>query len=255
MNVLILTDFSEVSDNAAKYAIDFLQEIPSNFYLLNIQDFNFNRTASNKLEHQLIDILEKLQKNAEELKYYSSNPEHHFNTSLSSENLIKAVRLAMEERKIDLIFIGTVSQKTHQHPILGDHAYDVVRKIKCNIIAVPAGCQYKIPKNTIFPVDSSLIPDEKIVQIMEESFYLKKTKFSLMEINDTKVIARNPEGQEKNVIRFKDLNYNFLEDIREKFDFIFIIGKNLNICDRFLHTRYGFSAKMVIKIPIFVYHQ
>ena len=40
MNVLILTDLSEVARNAGSYAVQFLGDIPVNFYMLNIREFN-----------------------------------------------------------------------------------------------------------------------------------------------------------------------------------------------------------------------
>ncbi|PKD20853.1 hypothetical protein APR41_12490 [Salegentibacter salinarum] len=40
MNVLILTDLSDVARNAGSYAVQFLGDIPVNFYMLNIRGFN-----------------------------------------------------------------------------------------------------------------------------------------------------------------------------------------------------------------------
>jgi len=254
MNVLILTDFSETSENAGKYATDFLQNSAANFYLLNIHNFNFNRSARNILGNELVSTLEQLQIDAKKLDDYSRNKKHHFNTILSSENLISAVRKALVDKKIDLIFIGAASQDEHAHPILGDHAYDVVRKIKCNIIAVPAGCSYENPKKAVFPVDRSILSMHEQKRFFDNLTYLDSSDFTLLEIKDGDV--EYSEGVNNN-IPFKapvPFTKNLFRDIQKEFDIIFIFGKNLSICDQLLHTEYGFSANMNVEIPIFVYH-
>ncbi|MCM4157864.1 universal stress protein [Gramella sp. AN32] len=254
MNVLILTDFSETSVNAGKYAIDFLQENAVNFYLLNIHNFNFHKSASNLLENELVATLDELQTAVKTLRDYTGNKQHIFRTILSSESLIRAVRNTLVEKKIDLIFIGAVSQDTRSHPILGDHAYDVVRKIKCNIIAVPGGCTYKNLQKVIFPIDHAILSTEEKERVLDNLNYLNSSDFTLLEIKNGAVEYPNLTSDNKPSKTPVLFTKALFRDIQKQFDIIFIIGKNLSICDRLLHTEYGFTAHMNIEIPIFVYH-
>ena len=255
MNVLILTDFSETSGNTGRYAADFLQKTAANFYLMNIHNFNFNRSERVRLGNELVSTLDQLQINAEKLSTYSKNKDHKFNTILSSENLISAVRKALEEKKIDLIFIGAASQNEHSHPILGDHAYDIVRKIKCNIIAVPSGCKYEDPKKAVFPVDRSILSVVEQQKVFDNLNYLNSSKFTLLEIKDGDVEYADHEDENIPFTTPVPFTKKLFKDIQKQFDIIFIFGKNLSICDRLLHTEYGFSANMDVEIPIFVYHE
>ncbi len=254
MNVLILTDFSETSENAGRYAVDFLQKTAANFYLLNIHNFNFNRSASEHLESELVNTLSELQEGVRTLEAYTRSKKHKFHTILSSENLIGAVRKALIEKKIDLIFIGAVSQDEHVHPILGDHAYDIVRKIKCNIIAVPTGCIYHNLKKAVFPIDRAILSLDEKNRILEDLDYLNSPDFTLLEIKDGDVEYANSVNGKIPLNTPVPFTRELFKDIQKKFDIIFIIGKNLSICDRLLHTEYGFSAHMNVEIPIFVYH-
>ncbi|MGA8852756.1 MAG: universal stress protein [Christiangramia sp.] len=254
MNVLILTDFSETSENAGRYAADFLQKTAANFFLLNIHNFNFDRAATGHLENELVSTLSRLQAGAKELGEYTRNKKHKFNTILSSESLISAVRKALTEKKIDLIFIGAVSQDKHAHPILGDHAYDVVRKIKCNIIAVPGGCVYESPRKAVFPVDHSILSIDEQRRILDNLRYLNSSDFTLLEIKDGDVEYPHSLNGDLPLKRPVPFTRDLFKDIQSQYDIIFVIGKNLSICDRLLHTKYGFSANMNIEIPIFVYH-
>ncbi|MCH4824456.1 universal stress protein [Gramella lutea] len=254
MNVLILTDFLETSDNAGRYAVDFLQKKQANFFLLNIHNFNFSRSAGDKLENELVSTLDELQQDTKELKAYTRNKQHKFNTILSSESLISAVRKALVEKKIDLIFIGAVSREKHDHPILGNHAYEVVRKIKCNIIAVPAGCTYKDPKKAVFPVDPEILSTNAQSGIANDLHYLEPLDFTFLEIKDGDIEYSGLSHSDEPIKTPVPFTKKLFMELQKEFDIIFVAGKNLSICDRLLHTQYGFSVKMDINIPIFVYH-
>ena len=249
MNVLILTDFSEVSKNASQYAVDFLKNSRVNFHLLNIGEFNFQPSAKKQWNTQLVSTLEKLQHSVKELEDYSNDPKHSFHTRLSSDKLIDSVRVTLSEKKIDLIFIGAVSNDEHAHPILGDHAYDVVRKIKCNIVVVPGNCKYRSPEKIIFPIDHSVFELGDIDHIYESLDYLQPSEIKLMEIGRKAATLR--DNLEDGLV---DFNSEIFRNIQRKFDMVFVLGKNLNICDRLLHKDHGISTAMKMEIPIFVYH-
>ncbi len=269
MNVLILTDFSEVSDNAGKYAVDFLQDFATSFYLLNIQDFNFNKSASDKLENQLLSTWENLQSGMKVLEDYTSNPKHTFNYILSSDNLINAVRKALAEKKIDLIFIGAASKDIHHHPILGDHAYDVIRKIRCNIMAVPGESSYVKPEKLVLPVDYSVLSGDRVFQLLESKKYLNADSVTVIEVDEKYAGTKRREFVWPTLVEEKDqtqLRYvkmresaifseDLLKEIQDKFNMIVILGKNLNVCDRLLHAKYGLFTTVSNSLPILVIHE
>lgn len=268
MNVLILTDFSEVSENAGKYAVDFLQDFAANFYLLNIQDFNFNKTASGRLENQLLNTWEKLQAGISFLEDYTRNENHHFSYVLSSENLITAVRKALEEKKIDLIFIGMASKEVHHHPILGDHAYEVIRKIRCNIMAVPGESTFRRTEKIVLPVDFSVLPGKKVHELLESKSYINASDITLIDLDEKHagknglVVQKAVDTRIKNA-KVKSLQMaqsdifteGLLSEIQNGFDMIVILGKNLNVCDRLLHAKHGVFATTANSLPILVIHQ
>ena len=254
MNVLILTDFSETSTNAGKYAVDFLHDKEVNFHILNIHNFNFERSASKGLEKELVSTLDALQSTVDSLGEYSKPKLHKFDLILSSENLIGAIRKALIDKKIDLIFIGAVSQNEHAHPILGDHAYEVVRKIKCNIIAVPGGCIYEKPEKTVFPVDPAVLAVQEQNNILDKLQFLQSSQFTLLEIKDGDIKYPNEENRDIPFETPVPFTRDLFREIQRQFHIIFVVGKNLSICDRLLHSRHGFSAEMNVEIPIFVYH-
>ncbi|MDT0685142.1 universal stress protein [Autumnicola psychrophila] len=269
MNILILTDFSEVSENTGKYALDYLAGRPGNVYVLNIQDFNFSKTDPITLEKKMLHISKELHKTLEMLKAYSQDKGLEFHSILSSENLISAIRKCIAEKKIDLIFIGAASQDVRHHPILGNHAYEVVRKIKCNIVAVPGKSVYRKPRTSMLPIDYSVLSKEKTFELIQKCDLIKNSHMTVLELNEGHPVEANKEvicevlsnkleqakveyvDMEKTTIFDRDL----LLEIQDKFDIIAIIGKNLNVCDKLLNDRYGLCSKIDNMLPILVLHQ
>ncbi len=268
MNVLILTDFSEVSENAGRYALDFLKETPSTVFLLNIQDINLNVGSSEKLGKKMLLISEKMHAAIENLKTYSTNPKHKFHLNLSLDNLITAVRGCVEEKKIDLIFIGAASKKERKHPLLGNHAYEIIQKIKCNILAVPDKVQFVNPKRMILPIDYSVLSEKKSFQVLSDRNYVKSESLTVLNVNENenyssnrKMIQELWESDSNENMTFTSLNKNaffnsdFLLEIQDKFDVIVILGKNLSISDKLLNSRYGLCSKISNKLPILILHE
>lgn len=267
MNVLILTDFSEVSENAGRYALDFLKETPSTISLLNIQDIDLKQAAGEKLQQQMMSISEHLHAGIEKMQAYNSNPGHKFHISLSLDNLITAVRSSVAEKEIDLIFIGAASQAEHQHPLLGNHAYEVIRKIKCNIMAVPGNAKFVTPERMILPIDYSVLSKSSSFKVLTDRNQVKSKCLTVFNVNENKNISEDQgllqdiwNGNSEDKSEFLTLskrrlfNKDLMLEIQDKFDIIAILGKNLSICDQLLHSRYGLCSKISNKLPILVLH-
>lgn len=269
MNVLILTDFSEVSDNAGKYAVDFLKEKEANFFLLNIQEFDPGRPAMAKITAELALTNDNLEKAITSLKKHSTSSRHFFEPVYSSDNLINAVRKTLIEKQIDLMFIGAASQDVHKHAILGDHAYEVVRKIQCTIMAVPGSCSYHRAQRIMLPVDYSVISRERVLSQLENTRFLEIGCLTIIELDQKEErepvseiawsrAAQVPDGKGGNYLRLSEsqvYNEKLLLEIQKRFDMIVIMGRNLSVCDHFLHSRYGLVANFKNSLPIMVLHE
>lgn len=267
MNVLILTDFSKVAENAGKYAVDFLGKVPAKFYLLNIETFNFRGVAIEYLREKKGVAVERLNKSLEKLKDYTHNPEHCFQACFSEENLVNATRKFVSEKKIDLIVMGAAGKDSQHNAILGNHTYEIIRKVRCNILAVAEGSVYKQPKKIALPMDYSASLDNRVLRFFEIPGIVKKTRITVMEIKDSSpamVAAELPRdmmfGELNNHLHFMELeesalyNEDLLRKVQEKYDMIVILGKNLSVCDRLLHSKYGIVTAISNKLPVLVLH-
>lgn len=267
MNVLLLSDFSKVAINATHYVMDLLQDQQVNFYLLNIFDPDpecVGQCAETKKAATLATLQERVQK----LQERSGNRQHKITGHYSGDKLLNAARDFVEEHKIDLIVMGAVGQKQRHSTILGKHTFEIMSKIKCNILAVAENSKYKKPEKLLMPLDYTASFGNKNIRFLNNSGIFKKSDLSVWEISAPGKIEdeRDPEKKEifnglKNIhTHFSTLDEtaiyekNIWKDLQNEFDLIVILGKNIRICDRLLHNKHGLYTKVPNQLPILVLH-
>ena len=268
MNVLILTDFSHVATNAAKYGIHLFKDVPANFYLFNFDKFDPGEGVLLNSTDNQSDSVENLYKHFKELQSYSTNKEHNFKAVFSEDNLVNATRKFVAEKKIDLIVMGAAGKDSIKNTILGNHTYEIIRKIKCNMLAVPEDCLYILPENLILPIDYTASFDNNLFKFFDHPGITNMAAITVMEIADNSLAKAHHQNPRKLVfdnlnsenVKFVEIeekyihNRRLLQDVQKKYDMIVILGKNLNICDRFLDVKCGVCVDVTNKLPILVLH-
>lgn len=263
MNVLVLTDLSDVAKNAGSYAVQFLGDIPVNFYMLNIELFNPEPNLA--MEKKQV-ALKKLHQRMEELQDISNNKDHKFMALYSESDLVSATRKYALEKKIDLIVMGAAHKGHSPFTIIGNHTYEVIKKIRCNILTVAEHCKYKPVKKMVLPIDYSASLDDDIFKFFTRPGIAEGAAFTVVEIGDSSSRANSGNGQRLfSQMRNRSVNVmpmegedifseTNLKNIQRSFDMIIMLGKNLGICDRFLHSKHGIYSNVTNSLPILVLH-
>ncbi len=268
MNVLILTDFSQVATNAAKYGIHLFKDMPANFYLFNFDKFDPGEDVILNSTDNQTEAVENLYKHFKELQSYSTNEEHCFKAVFSEDNLVNATRKFVAEKRIDLIVMGAAGKDSIKNTILGNHTFEIIRKIKCNLLAVPEECLYIIPQKLILPIDYSASFDNGLFKFFEHPGITNNAAITVMEIADNSLANTHHQNPRELVfdylksenVKFVEIdekyihNRRLLQDVQKKYDMIVILGKNLNVCERFLDVKCGVCADVTNKLPILVLH-
>jgi nucleotide-binding universal stress UspA family protein len=128
--VLHPTDFSEISERALPYAIEFAHRYGARLVLLHVLDLPFS--AISMAEEAIVDAQDKLD---------AMIPGKH-RDRLDLVALVKRgdpceeiCRIAREQRA-DIIIIGTHGSGGWRHAILGDTAEKVVRHAPCPVLTI-----------------------------------------------------------------------------------------------------------------------
>lgn len=267
MNVLVLTDLSQVAKNAGTYAVQFLADVPTHFYLLNIKLFHPQHPPEIAGNHTRNLALSLLQQRVLELQELSVNKEHKFSVLYSENDLVGAARKFVIEKNIDLIVMGAANKLHSPNTIIGNHTYEVITKVKCNILAVAENSRYRTPRRMIFPIDYGVSLPQENLKFLQRPQIAEKAGITVMEVG----FETEAEPGESMNLFFESLqgrqietrklpidevfSESQLEKLQEEFDLIVLLGKNINICSELLHKEKGLYARVANELPILVLHQ
>ncbi|WP_418639011.1 universal stress protein [Winogradskyella sp.] len=279
MNILLPTDFSENARNAISYAIDFFKSSECNFYLLHVNrieaivagEDSYMPTAEVIEEIYTKPSRDKLRQLLKEIsENHDENPNHRFYTLIDNYFFLESIRKHVEEKKIDMIVMGTKGASGLKEYIIGSNTGDVITKVKCTTLVVPEYAKYKALKEIAFPSDFNLSYDINILQPLTD--ILKNLESNLRVIHiQGKAASLNPEQlNNKELLNdyFEEFNPSFhfltnkkVEDAIQCFvesravDMIVMVAKNLNYFQNILfHTRVE-KITYHTDIPFLVLHE
>ncbi|MET6989906.1 universal stress protein [Sediminicola arcticus] len=229
-NILIPTDFSEDSLNAVTYALELLKTSPCNFYLLHVHDMSgydfqgLNYTASSDVivedviavaKKKLYDFLKKVVSMAKTQK-------HQFYPLYDQGFFIESVRRNIEERKIDLIVMGTKGTSGALGDVIGSNTGDVITKVKCNTLAVPVKATFSNLKEIAFPTDYNIFYSARILSALSHLLQTNKAYVRVMHASKSGQLLTDSQ------IKNKEYLEDYLnETFEKKNSFHYITNKNV----------------------------
>ena len=279
MNILLPTDFSENAYNAISYAIDFFEYKDCNFYLLHVNRIEgmlsgtenympttevieeiYTKPSRNKLR-QLLKVISENHK---------ANKKHRFYTLTDNYFFLESIRKHVEEKKIDIIVMGTKGASGLREYIIGSNAGDVITKVKCTTLVVPECAKYNDLKEIAFPSDFNLSYDINILQPLTDILKYAKGNLRIIHIQNKDVSLNTEQLNNKELLNdyfeeFKPtlhfLTNKKVEDAIQCFvesravDMIAMVAKNLNYFQNILfHTKVE-KITYHTDIPFLVLHE
>jgi nucleotide-binding universal stress UspA family protein len=138
--ILFPTDFSETSQEAARYAISFAREFKAKVFVLHVvnekifTESNMPRVVS--IEELEREMTEEARKRLKTLVPAEEAEGLDWETVIrQGEPFIEIIRFA-KDQDVDLIVIGTHGRSGFEHIIFGSTAEKVVRKAPCPVLSV-----------------------------------------------------------------------------------------------------------------------
>lgn len=160
--ILLPTDFSENSWNAISYAIQLLKDDTCTFYLLNTYtpviyhvEYVLGYPAQFGLEDTIRNTsLEQLKTLAQRISdTFGDNLNHKFQTMARFDSLISGINEFTDSHTIDMIVMGTKGATGAKEVLFGSQTVQVFKNVKCPVLAIPEGFNYKKPTSILFPTD------------------------------------------------------------------------------------------------------
>ncbi|ARV07111.1 universal stress protein [Polaribacter sp. SA4-10] len=277
--ILLPTDFSDNSWNAIEYAINFFKDSNCNFYLLHVNKLS-NIVTNDYPYIPTQDIIEDvyIKPAKTELKKilkkiatkFPNNKKHKFYTLTDYNFFIDSLRKHIEEKKVDMIVMGTKGASGLSKYIIGSNTGDVITKVKCTTLVVPENAKFKKIEEVAFPTDFSLTNDLQLLHPIAE--ILEENDSSLRIVNISKRSAKLNIEQQKNKELLEDYFFNYKHSFHfltnkkveaaiqcfvesRDIDIITMVAKNLNYFQQILfHTKVE-EISYHTDVPFLVLHE
>lgn len=159
--ILIPTDFSENSLNAIKYATELFKHGPTQIYLLHaFSDEVYEakmRSEDAVFEDLKQQVLEKSEHALSVLKKdiftFSPNPKHSIHLIAEFGLLVDSVNDWVDKENIDVVVMGTQGETSDKKLTFGSNTLQVIKYVKCPVLAIPSGYTHSQLKNILFSTD------------------------------------------------------------------------------------------------------
>ncbi|NND12280.1 MAG: universal stress protein, partial [Flavobacteriaceae bacterium] len=216
-NILLLTDFSENSVNAMRYALHLFADDVCNFFIHHVQSPSSYTTddlilAGNTSIYDSIikESKHKLSKLAVELEDEIKNKNFNFQTHVDYNEFTDAINKIVASKNIDLIVIGTNGVTGAQEVVFGSNTINVIRKVDCPTLVIPEGFKYKKPYEVLLPLDlDDPCSGDSFLELVEFVEKFSKVLHILRIMPQNKRSPEESKDQENFDKHLKNIEYNY----------------------------------------------
>lgn len=265
MNILLPTDFSANSNNAATYALQYFKGLPCNFHLLHVGLYTEERTKT-KVNSLPATVKARFDQLISELQSIKKDTSHNFQAFYKNDFLIEAVRQYVSENNIDLILMGTKGVSNKEDVILGKNTSDVLMKVKCPALAISENAVFKARPEILFPTDYKIQYNSKMLEPLFTLSNHAKASIKILELFNSELEPSAEQIVNRNFLYnsfghgvpgvqtiYSFRNSNFFES-NENVDMIVMAAKSLNLCQRLLKNNTQNQIPFIRKRPMLVLH-
>ncbi|NER16831.1 universal stress protein [Spongiivirga citrea] len=272
--VLIPTDFSETSSNAIRYAMRLFKYDRSEFIIMNAfadevyesakemnrEDFEafketYRKNVDNDLQEQVDDMMAT-----------SANPKHKYEYESCFGSLVDEVNEIVDRENIDIVVMGTKGKTDDRNLTFGSNTLQVIKYVKCPVLAVPVGYLEEYPQNILFPTDYMVPYKRRELKLLSTLAMSYVATINFLYISDFKGLSHRQLDNrdfldcsfENNKFSFmhgggKDITKTINQTITDKnIDMLVMVNQRHSYLENMLYNSTIEKIGLRIKIPFLV---
>ena len=274
-NILLLTDFSENSINAIRYALQLFEDDICNFFLLNTQSpatymsddlmLSGNQSIYSsmvaKTKRKLAKLIVKLESEFENEKF-------SYEMLVDYDELPEAINQIKTSKSIDLIVMGTNGVTGAKEVVFGSNTINVIRKVQIPTLVIPKGFSYRIPKEILLPLDVkdslSGTAFKDVIKFMKR-FGEKLHVLRILPNNEDSEEASKDVEHIKSFLKDTKHEYHIINDVPMNYavdnytqshpiDLITLLVQKESLFERFFLGSPTTEISNNIRVPLLIFH-
>lgn len=257
-NILLPTDFSKSSLNAAKFAIEFFKDEECVFHLLNTYTpaivhsrFMAATVHGGLLEDNVRSESERgLEEMLNQINTYYKYPQHGFECVTSFNLLTEEIKELVEAKDIDFVVIGTKGATGFDEIFLGSNTVRIIKAVRvCPILVVPEEFKYVKPVRIGFPTDFKRNFSTEVIEPMIKLTAKFDATINILHISEEEQLNKHQQSNKDILLEyFSSVPHclNSMPYFASKSDVIEFFIKEFGIqMLSLVHYRHGFLEELV----------
>lgn len=184
--ILVPTDFSACANNAVDFAVQTAKYLPVELTLFHSFELKGNVYTDymgvNKEFNQ--SLLDDAHRNLADMKRVIEETEGvNVNTFVALTRLVDAVKIAVEEKGIDLVVMGTLGATGLKEKLWGSKTAAVIGKAQVPVMVIPYEFEWKKPMKVLL-VSNQFEKDPVILNYLFDMVDLYKAQLSIAVFTD-----------------------------------------------------------------------
>lgn len=272
LSILLPTDFSENSMNAIKYALEFFKYQKTTFYFMHAYQNEFYDHEELKSREVFEGVLDSVRNDSKvnldnvlsAVKKIAPNPRFTYHTISAYNTLVEEANLIADAKNIDLIVMGTKGKSNERHMVFGSQTFQVLKYVKCPVLAIPTNYNNTQPKRILFPTNY-MIPykrrELKLLSVLAKSY---RSRIDVLHVSISRNLSIRQEDNKDfiaNTLSDNDVSFCHEESrkiadtiksyIKEKdIDIITMVNTQLSFLEDMLFPSNIDKVSLGIKIPL-----
>lgn len=263
--ILVPTDFSDNANNALQYAINIGNFFEAEIHLLNIYEVRSTTGSFKSVREYILEDVERDIFNTIQ-KY---KPSISGNTTLVGRGVegstVDVICSIATHEHFDLIVMGTQGASGLKEIFLGSKTSGVMKNSEAPLLAIPNDVQYKPIKDIVFPVDTGIVADRKLLRPMLELVDSYHSSVKVLHLETEKTEEQYDPGidfllaginHSYHSIMSADTINNLVNQfvIEEEADMICMIRRERNFWDNMFHRSVTKKEIFDSPVPLLVLH-
>lgn len=272
--ILIPTDFSENAMNAIKYAMELFKYERSEFTIMHAfadevysHDVDITRSLFEENKGKVRDHSDKeLQKVLNEMLSISPNPRHEYSFVSVFGSLIDESNDIIDKENMDILIMGTKGETNDRDISFGSNTLQVIKYVKCPVLAVPSNYHDVHPRNILFPSDYQLPYQRRELKLLSTLAKCYVATISFLYVSKFKNLSFRQEDNKSfiessvmdNLTAFLDVEGSDHTTVinklleKEEFDMLVMVNSRHSYLENLLDTSTIQKIGLKIQIPFLV---
>ena len=273
--VLAPTDFSKDAMNAIRYVLELFKYERSEFIIMHAYADEVYATSDKMSRKQLEDNKNAIKTRSDnllkevldEMHRISPNPRHKYVIQSSFGSLVDEANDIVDKESIDVVVMGTKGKTGDKNLTYGSNTLQVIKYVKCPVLAVPSEYKDYNPENILFATDYLLPFQRREIKLLSSIAKNFVSKIKFLYVSKSKKLSYKQEDNKSflecylidtktsyHTKKGKDIIKVINEAIDEyNIDMLVMINTRHSYLENVLHTSTIQKIGLDIKIPFLVF--